>query len=189
MARLRWGALAVVAAVLSGCGSSDRQQAPRTRSVVPRVATNLARPDAILSLSALGTFEGRCPRGAGSWTLRFVDTAQATDTFRYRLGTGARRTVNVQPGNAIGIHLVPDAARTHEPADRFAPPPGHGRGRALTVSVHTTARLHGVIFQATEPQTLRANVDLALAAIGGESRQCVLVGTSAHAYMYPNSGP
>jgi hypothetical protein len=53
--------------------------------------------------------------------------------------------------------------------------------------VPTTAPLQIIIYQATEPQTIRADVRLALATIGGESGQCVLVGSSVNAYTYPNS--
>jgi hypothetical protein len=46
-----------------------------------------------------------------------------------------------------------------------------------------------VIYQSTEPQTLLARVKLALSTIGGESGQCILVGSSMSAYTYPNSVP
>ncbi len=131
-------------------------------------------------------FVGRCPRGARSWNLRFVATGEATETLSYRVGTGASRTVNVEPAAAIAIHLVPDAARTHEPADRFVPPVGQGRGVATAMSVPTTTPLHAQIYQATEPQTLRADVDLALSTVGGESGQCALVGSTVHANTYFN---
>lgn len=174
---------------LSGCGANDQRLDHRTRTVISRSRTSSTRPDEILSLSALGTFEGRCPRGARSWTLRFVNPANATDTFRYQVGPGARRTVNIEPGNSISIRLRPGAATTHEPVDRFVPPPGQGRGRAMAMSVPTTALLHGVIYQGTEPQTLRADVVLALSTLGGESGQCILVGSKLSAFTYPNSRP
>ena len=50
----------------------------------------------------------------------------------------------------------------------------------------TTVPLHALIYQGTEPQTLRADVDLALSTIGGESGQCILVGSTVRAYTYPN---
>jgi hypothetical protein len=178
--------IAVFACTLSACGASHKQRAERAPTVAPRSITTPASEDEVLSLSQLGTFEGRCPPGARSWTLRFVVTAEATDTLSYRVGIGARRTVNVDPGNAITIHLVPDAARTHEPADRFVPPIGQGRGLAMATSVPTTSPLRAVIYQGTEPQTLRADVDLALSTIGGESGHCILVGSTVHAYTYPN---
>lgn len=184
-----YAAVTAFVCALSGCGASDHGQNHRTRTVVSRPRTSSARPDEILSLSALGTFEGRCPRGARSWALRFVDTAKATDTFRYQVGPAGRRTVNIDPGNAVSIDLRPGAARTHEPADRFVPPPGQGRGRATAMTVPTTALLHGVIYQGTEPQTLRADVELALSTAGGESGQCVLVGSNVSAFAYPNSRP
>jgi hypothetical protein len=178
--------IAVFVSMLSGCGASHKQHAGRTRAVASGPVVTPASSDEVLSLSGLGTFEGRCPRGAHRWTLRFVVTAEATDTLSYRVGTAARRTVNVDPGSAIAINLVPNAARTHEPADGFVPPVGQGRGVATAMSVPTTARLQAVIYQGTEPQTLQADVDLALSTLGGESGQCVLVGTSVNAYTYPN---
>jgi len=184
-----YAAITAFVFALSGCEASDQHQDQRIRTVVSSPRTGSARPGEIMSLSALATFEGRCPRGARSWTLRFVDTAKATDTFRYRVGTGARHTVNIDPGDTISIDLRPGAARIHEPADRFVPPPGQGRGRTMAMSVPTTALLDGVIYQATEPETLRADVELALSTAGGESGQCVLVGSNVSAFAYPNSRP
>ncbi len=183
-------AIAVSMWTLSACSDGHKQRAHRTGTVASRSATQSAHSNDVLSLSGLGTFEGRCPRGARSWTLRFVvDAATATDTLSYRIGTSARRTVNIDPGNAITFHLTPDATKTQEPADRFVPPPGQGRGLATATKVPTTAPLQVIIYQGTEPQTLRADVRLALTAIGGESGQCVLVGSSVNAYTYPNSSP
>jgi hypothetical protein len=183
-------AIAVSMLTLSACSDGHKQQAHRSGTVALRSVTQSAQPDDVLSLSGLGTFEGRCPRGARSWTLRFVvDVAAATDTVSYRVGAGAVRTVNINPGNALTFHLMPDATKTHEPADRFVPPPGQGRGLAMAMVVPTTAPLQVSIYQGTEPQTLRADVRLALATIGGESGQCVLVGSSVNAYTYPNSSP
>jgi len=59
----------------------------------------------------------------------------------------------------------------------------------MAMAVPTTAPLQVIIYQGTEPQTLRANVRLALTTIGGESGQCVLVGSTVNAYTYPNSSP
>ncbi len=179
--------IAVVSCALSACGGSHAHQATRTRTVGSGSAVHSARSDEVLSLSVLGTFEGRCPRGARSWTIRFVVPADtATDTVSYRVGTGVRRTVNVDPGNAITLHLVPSTTRTHEAANRFVPRIGQGRGRATATSVPTTAPLQALIYQGTEPQILRADVHLALTTLGGESGRCVLVGSTVNAYSYPN---
>jgi hypothetical protein len=183
-------AIAVSMWTLAACSDGHKQPAHRTGTDASRSVTEPAHSDDVLSLSGLGTFEGRCPRGARTWTLRFVvDVAEATDTVSYRVGVGAGRTVNINPGNAITFHLTPDATKTQEPADRFVPPLGQGRGLAMAMTVPTTAPLQVVIYQGTEPQTLRADVRLALATIGGESGQCVLVGSSVNAYTYPNSSP
>ena len=156
-------AFAVLTTGVSACGGgTHKQQAGTTTTVTSQSAA--APRDEVLSLSGLGAFEGRCPRGARSWTLRFVVRgAYATDTVSYRVGNGPRRTVNVDPGRSIAIHLVPGAVRTHEPANRFVPPVGQGRGRAGPTTVPTTAPLQALIYQGTEPQTLRADVRLALA--------------------------
>ena len=50
----------------------------------------------------------------------------------------------------------------------------------------TTAPLEVLIYQATEPQTLRADIHLALTTSGGDSGQCILVGSTVNAYAYPN---
>ncbi len=178
----------VLALTISACGGSQKQRAGQRTAPTQRGGTRQPAPgNEILSLSALGTFEGRCPRGARFWTLRFIDDGGATDTVSYRVGTGPRRTVNVDPGKPIVVKLVPNATRTHEPADRFIPPAGQGRGLTRATTVPTTASLNAVIYQATEPQTLRADIHLALTTIGGESGQCVPVGSSVGAYTYPNS--
>jgi hypothetical protein len=52
--------------------------------------------------------------------------------------------------------------------------------------VPSTVALDALIYQGTEPQTLRADIHLALTTIGGESGQCVLVGSTVSAYTYPN---
>jgi hypothetical protein len=104
----------------------------------------------------------------------------------YRVGTGARHRINIDPGSAVGIHLVPDATRTHEPADRFIPQAGP-HGLANATSVPTTSPLDTVIYQATEPHTLLAVLHLALSSTGGESGQCDLVGSTVHAYTYSNA--
>lgn len=49
--------------------------------------------------------------------LRFIDDEDATDTISYRVGSGPRRTVNVDPGNSLSFQFVPNATRTHEPAE------------------------------------------------------------------------
>lgn len=179
-------AVAVFVCMLAACSGSHDQRALRTTTVAPRSLTDPVRPDEVLSLSGLGTFEAGCPRSERSWTLRFVPDDEATELFSYRIGTGARRTVTLNLGNAITVHLIPNATRTYEPADRFVPPPGQPRGVLKAMSVPTTAPLQALIYQATEPQTLQADVHLALATIGGESRQCVLVGSTVHAWTYLN---
>jgi hypothetical protein len=172
--------------MISACGASHERRASRTETTAPVSDTRSIHQDEVLSLAGLGTFKGRCPRGARSWTLRFVvDNAEANETVSYRVGTGPRRTVNVNPGNAVIFRLVPNATMTHEPG--FVAPVGQARGRSNATSVPTTAPLRALIYQATEPRTLRDDVRLALSTIGGESGQCVLVGSTVKAYTYPNS--
>jgi hypothetical protein len=180
--------IAVAAISASACGGGHKQHVTQTRAAAPRPVIRSTHPNAeeVLSLTGLGTFEGRCPRGARVWLLRFIDNQEATDTVSYRVGTGARRTVNVNPSRSITVQLVPGATTTHEPADRFVPPVGQGRGPAAATSVPSTVALDALIYQGTEPQTLRADIHLALTTIGGESGQCVLVGSTVSAYTYPN---
>jgi hypothetical protein len=150
-------------------------------------AAPTATDDEILSLAGLGVFEGRCPVAARSWTLRFIGAPpfdEATDTFVYQVGHGPRRTVEVN--HQVTIPLVPRAVKTHEPADTYAPPIGQGRGLAAATSVPTTAHLRALIYQGTEPATLRADVDLALANNDDNPGLCVLVGSTIKAYEYPN---
>lgn len=187
MSRLAVPGIAIaMMCVLSGCGGGHKDRAQRNQTVASGSAQDPPSLRTVLSLSGLGTFEGLCPPGARSWTLQFVAGPEANDALSYRVGSGPRRTVNVDPSDAVTIHLVPDAVRTHQPADRFVPP-GEGRGLTMATSVPTTAPLQAAIYQATEPQTLLADVHLALSTIGGESGQCVLVGSAVKAYTYPSS--
>jgi hypothetical protein len=144
-------AIAVSMWTLSACGGGHKQQVRRTVTV-PSPAVTHSAPSDVLSLSGLGTFEGSCPRGARSWTLRFVVDIAATDTVSYRVGTRARRTVNINPGNALTFHLIPDATKTHEPADRFVPPLGQGRGLTTAMMVPTTAPLQSSSTRAPNPR-------------------------------------
>jgi hypothetical protein len=178
--------VAAAAVLVSSCGDNQTTRADRARTAPPLHGTFSGRHDVILSLAGLGTFAGLCPRGARSWTLQFLDDGEANDTVSYRVGTVARRTVNVGPGHAVAIQLVPEATRTHEPGEGFMPP-GQGHGLSAATAVATTEPIHALVYQATEPQTLRADVHLALATIGGESGECVLVDSTVNAHTYPNS--
>jgi hypothetical protein len=184
-ALLTAGTVAALGCLLSACGEGRSHLTPRIAIAPAASVTDPSRPYEVLSLSGLGRFEGRCPRGAHSWRLRFVDDEMASDAVSYRVGDGQRHTVNVNPGHAITIHLVPNATRTREPAIRFVPP-GQGRGRTKAESVPSTEPLGALIYQATEPQTLRATVHLAFTTMGGESGRCALVGSSVHAHTNPN---
>jgi len=175
--------VAAFVCALSACGGSDGQQGPSTAADGATAAVNNpAHPPVVLSLSGLGAFEGRCPRGARAWTLRFVADAEASEAVFYRVGTEARHTANA---NTIVFHLVPNAIKTREPADRFVPPRGQPRGVLTAQSAPTSAPLQAVIYQATEPGTLQADVRLGLAA--GDNGQCDLVASTVKAYTYSNS--
>ena len=177
----------LLAGILSACGGTGKTPT-RTVTVVSRSSTTASAPtDEVLSLSALGAFVGRCPRDAHSWTLRFVASPGAADTLRYRIGSGASRTTNVDPGKAVTFQLTPNATKSLEPPDRFVLPPGQGRGRSAVTRLPTTPPLEAVVSQGTEPQTLVANVRLALTTIGGESGRCVLASSAVSANTYPNS--
>ena len=180
-------AAAALAVTVSGCGSSSQtQRLQRAAAVTRAAAMNSSHQDSdrILSVAALGTFEGRCPRGASRWVIRFVPDQNADEAISYRVGTGARRTVVSHAGASITVRLVPNATKTHEPA--FVVPKGQPCGRTAATSVPSTEPLKAQIYQATEPQTLRADIQLSLMTIGGESGRCVLVGSTVHAYSTPN---
>lgn len=173
------------ACALSACGATGKPSGNRTRTA--STASDTLPRDEVLALAGLGRFEGLCPRGATSWTLRFVVPHAASEAISYHLGTGAAHLVTVQPGSSIAFHLVPNATRTREPKQRFIPS-GQPSGRTGPQSLSTTAPLEALIYQATEPQTLRANVRLALRTTGDESGRCVLVGSRVIAGTYTNSG-
>ena len=152
-------------------------------TVPSRSVTRSARSD-VLSLSGLGTFEGNCPRGARSWTLRFVVDPDATETVSYRVGTkAAERSTSIQ---ATRSPSTSSPTRQQLVSRHSFRPSPQGRGLTTAMRVPTTAPLQVIVYQATEPRTLRADVHLALSTTGGESGQCVLVGSSVNAYTYPN---
>jgi hypothetical protein len=179
---------AVIAAALAvsaaSCGSSTKTvtvtvTAP-DRSATTSVTTPATAP-AVLSIPTVGGFYGRCPRGAPAWTLRFVvPAASASEIITSTIGGGSAQRTQVDPGQAATFHLTPSAAHARQPAD---PMSGH---RATTVA--TTQPLDVHISQATEPQSLRLDVHLALTTIGGESGQCALADSRVNARTYDN-GP
>lgn len=141
-------------------------------------STTSASPE-VLAVPSIGGFYGRCPRGARVWTLRFVaSTTSASDTITSKIGGGPLRRAQVNPGQAATFHLITNAARARQPAD---PMSGHP---ATTVT--TTAPLDIHISQATEAQSLRLDVHLALTAIGGETGQCALAESRVNARAYFN---
>jgi hypothetical protein len=180
------GTAVAMVCVLSGFGGGHTERVQRNQTDVSESGQGPESLRTVLSLSGLGSFKGICPPGPRSWTLRFVADPDADDALSYRVGRGPRRTIKVDPSDAVSIHLIPDATKTHEQADRFVPL-GQARGVTHAVSVPTTAPLRAAIYQATESQTLLAYVRLALSTIGGESGQCVLVGSAVRAYTYPSS--
>jgi hypothetical protein len=182
MMRTTFVAAVVMAIAIAACGGGNKHPVnpPATPPAKSASESSSRAGDVVLSVSGIGSFHARCPRGASSWTLRFVADL-ATDTFSYRVGTGPRRTVQINTGTPAVIKLVPDAARTREPPDRFVP----FTAQTKAASVPTTLPLDALIYQATEPQTLVTDVHLALAAIGGENGQCVLVDSAVRAYAYP----
>jgi len=64
-----------------------------------------------------------------------------------------------------------------------------GRTRHRATTVATTPLLDIRISQVTESQALRVDVHPALATIGGETGQCVLVGSRVDARTYLNGAP
>lgn len=154
------------------------------RSVTTSAAKPAPTPVEVLAVPTVGGFYGRCQRGAPTWTLRFevpADSASATDAIIFKLGSGPVKHASVNPGDALAFRLVPNSARTHEPADLPA--------RIAATTVPSTPPLDVEISQGTEAQILRVDVHLALTTIGGESGECALAGSSVIARTYPTSGP
>jgi hypothetical protein len=173
---------AAIAVAAGGCGGSTTTVTVTTRA--PSVTTSSTRTSAsseILAVPAIGGFYGRCPRDAGVWTLQFVVPATgASDAITSKLGSGPLRRARVNPGQAVAFRLIPNAAHARQPADPIS---GH---RATTVATTEPLDIH--ISQATESQSLRLDIKLALTAIGGETGQCALAESRVYARTYFN-GP
>jgi hypothetical protein len=171
---------AAIALVASGCGGSTKTVTVTTRapSVATSSTTTTASPE-VLAVPAVGGFYGRCPRGAGAWILQFATPASsATDTITSKIGSGPLRRAQVTPGHATTFRLTPNAAHVRLPAD---PMSGH---RPTTVATTEPLDIH--ISQATESQSLRLDIHLALAALGGETGQCALAASRVNARTYFN---
>jgi hypothetical protein len=133
----------------------------------------------VLGVPAVGRLFGRCPQGAHSWTLSFVAEPGTASDEVYELGSRTRaRRVQVDPGGAITWHLRSGAFRSREPADPLS--------HALAATLRTTAPLHLVIEQGTEPHIYRVDVRLALAAAIGDTAGCAPVNTQVQALTYFN---
>jgi hypothetical protein len=179
VSRVRW--LALLALVLSGCGGGSSKQHTNT---TPRPTTSLtaAAPlNEVLGVPAVGRFLGRCPAGAPSWTLRFVaEPKTASDeVYDLRPGSPVRRT-QVDPGATLSWHLQPRAVTSREGPDPVSHSPA--------ATVRTTALLHVVIEQGTEPHIFRVEVRLALAAASDGTANCAPVNAEVQALTYFN-GP
>jgi hypothetical protein len=173
---------AVVGLLAAGCGGS------RGTVTITSAARSAARSstavvlgsDEVLAVRTLGGFYGLCPRAASVWTLRFRSpAATATDLLTYTVGSDPVRRVEVNPGDAVSFHLIPNIARVREPAD---PTSGHP-----ATMIATTAPLEVQISQDTEAQLLQVDVRLALTTSGGESGDCALAESWVTARTYPNS--
>jgi hypothetical protein len=171
---------AAIAMAAGGCGGSTKTVTVTTRapSVATSSTTTPASPE-VLAVPTIGGFYGRCPRGAAVWTLQFVVPAtSASDTITSKIESGPLRRAQVNPGQAATFRLIPNAAHVRQPAD---PMSGH---RATTVPTTEPLDIH--ISQATESQSLRLDVHLALTAIGGETGQCALAASRVNARTYFN---
>jgi hypothetical protein len=102
----------------------------------------------------------------------------ASDTITSKIGSRPLRRAQVNPGQAASFRLIPNAAQARQPAD---PMSGH---RATTVATTEPLDIH--ISQATESQSLRLDISLALTAIGGETGQCALAESRVNARTYFN---
>jgi hypothetical protein len=167
----------------AGCGGSTKTVTTTVpgRPVTTSSTGSTPSSDEVLAVPTVGGFYARCPQGAPIWTLRFVAADSATDAISFKLGSGPAKHASVNPGNALTFRLVPNSARTHEPASQLP--------RLSATTVATTPPLTIEISQGTEPQFLRVDVHLALTTIAGESGRCALAGSSLSARTYPTSAP
>jgi hypothetical protein len=170
---------AAIAIGAGGCGGSTKTVTVTTRAPsVTRSSTTTSASSEVLAVPTIGGFYGRCPRGGGVWTLQFVTPGSASDTITSKIGSGPLRRAQVNPGQAATFRLIPNAAQARQPAD---PMSGH---RATTLATTEPLEIH--ISQATESQSLRLDISLALTAIGGETGQCALAESRVNARTYFN---
>jgi hypothetical protein len=165
---------------VAGCGGGHKSASSRSTAPAGAPTTSTSPgstlSDEVLAVPSVGGFYGRCPDGIREWTLRFVNGSPATDQVVYQLGAGARHRASVQPGEALNFGLRPGSAQTREPAD--------GAAHAPRGVLPTTPPLTLAITQATEPHTLRMDVQLALAATHDGSSRCALVASRVSARTY-----
>lgn len=168
-------AVAVAGAALSGCGGASP---PRRHHHTPR-----AQPAELLSVPAVVRIYGRCRPGDRRWTVTLVDSGTATDAITYRVGSGQRHRLTLDPGSQpLILRLAPNAAATREPAL----PAGH----LPATTLRTTAPLVLEITQGTEPHIYRLNVRFALGAAIGDTSNCALIAARlAAATYYPGGQP
>jgi hypothetical protein len=170
---------AAIAMAAGGCGGSTKTVTVTTRAPSVTTSSTTSVSPEVLAVPTIGGFYGRCPRGAGVWTLQFVVPAtSASDTITSKIGSRPLRRAQVNPGQAATFRLIPNAAHARQPAD---PMSGH---RATTVATTEPLDIH--ISQATESQFLRLDISLALTAIGGETGQCALAESRVYARTYFN---
>jgi hypothetical protein len=171
---------AAIAVAAGGCGGSSKTVTVTTHAPsVTTSSTTMSPSNEVLAVPTIGGFYGRCPRGAGVWTLHFlVPATSASDTITSKIGSGALRRAQVNPGQAVTFRLIPNAAHARQPTD---PMSGH---RATAVATTQPLDIH--ISQATESQSLRLDIYLALTAIGGETGHCALANSRVNARTYFN---
>ena len=150
---------AAIAVAAGGCGGSTKTVTVTTRA--PSVTTSSTRTSASSEILA-------------------VPATGASDAITSKIGSGPLRRARVNPGQAVAFRLIPNAAHARQPADPIS---GH---RATTVATTEPLDIH--ISQATESQSLRLDIKLALTAIGGETGQCALAESRVYARTYFN-GP
>lgn len=174
--------IAALASAVAGCGGTTRTVSVTTTAPpVTSTATATLSTDEVLAVPAVGRFDARCPPAAHEWTLRFIAPADgATDAITSTVRHRRPRRTAVNPGGVATFHLVPGSVPTSEPADRIS------HHHATTIATTPPLDIH--IVQATEPQSVRVDVHLALTTLGGDSGRCALVGSRVDARTYFN-GP
>lgn len=163
---------------VAGCGGS----ATRTRTVTVPAAggSSSGVRGEFLAVPAVGRFYGRCGTSA-VWKITFVNDSTASDGVDYRIGSGRRRSVQVDPGRSLTLKLARGRFVSREPADPT--------GRFPAQTIKTTLPVVMYITQGTEPHIFHVKVRFAIAPAIGDTADCALIASTVNAGTYYNGPP